>query len=273
MYIYYYNFCYFVLCSDIARLLLNYDANPNLPDNRGSTPLHIAAWGGYHDIVNMLLTNANRPANPNQQTVDLDTPLHCAAQHGHTKVLTILLAHGANADVRNQRDESPLELAAQYGRLQAVLLLTRANPELIIPLKFECTLSHTPIHLASRNGHKEVVEVLLAAGVYINIQTPNGTALHEAALCGKENVVRLLLANGIDIDARDAERRTALDLLKEFPPNVTKNIVTLINNYRNYSMYGNMDDSGFTDQRMYTSYGGNSYDSARESSHCNSNYK
>ncbi|XP_063706321.1 ankyrin repeat and sterile alpha motif domain-containing protein 1B [Culicoides brevitarsis] len=257
--------------SDIARLLLSYDANPNLPDNRGSTPLHIAAWGGYHEIVTMLLTNANRPANPNQQTIDLDTPLHCAAQHGHTKVLTTLLATGANADVRNQRDESPLDLAAQYGRLQAVLLLTRANPELIIPLKFECTLSHSPLHLASRNGHKDVVEVLLAAGVYINLQTPNGTALHEAALCGKEAVVRLLLNNGIDIEARDGEGRTALELLQEFPPNVTRNIVSLINNYRNYSMYA--DDSGFNDHsRMYASFGGNSYDSNRESSHYNSNY-
>lgn len=264
---------FIVYCSKIVGLLLNFDANPNLPDNRGSTPLHLAAWGGYNDIVSLLLANPHRPANPNAQTVDKDTPLHCAAQHGYTQVLLALLAHGANADVRNEKHESPLDLAAQYGRLQAVQLLIRANPELIIPFKFECTLSHSPLHLASRNGHRDVVEVLLAAGVCINLLTPNGSALHEAALCGKERVVKLLLAHGIDVDARDADGRTALNLLQEFPPNVTKNIVSIINKYSNRH-YASYSDDNFLSRSMYNSYGGHSYDSSnRESSRCTSTYK
>lgn len=249
--------------SGIARLLLNFDANPNMLDNRGSTPLHLAAWGGYHDIVGLLLMNPHRPANPNAQTVDKDTPLHCAAQHGHTKVLTVLLAHGANADVRNEKHESPLDLAAQYGRLQAVQLLIRANPELIIPFKFDCTVSHSPLHLASRNGHRDVVEVLLAAGVCINLLTPNGSALHEAALCGKERVVKLLLQHGIDVEARDFDGRTAMDLLQEFPPNVTEKIVSIINKFCRHSTYSD-------DRSVYNSYGGRSN---RDSSQRYSIYK
>lgn len=238
------------------RLLLSLDANPNVSDHRCTTPLHLAAWGGYHDIVNLLLMNP-RPANPNHLTIEKESPLHCAAQHGHTKVLTVLLAHGANADTRNDKDESPLDLAAQYGRLQAVQLLIRANPKLIIPLKFESTLSHSPLHLASRNGHREVVEVLLAAGVNVNIMTPNGSALHEAALCGKENVVKLLLMHGIDVELQNADGRSVLDLLMEFPPHVTKNMVALITKYRKrYSseeMYQNH-------RTMNSSYARNSYD-------------
>lgn len=56
-----------------------------------------------------------------------------------------------------------------------------------------------------------------------------GTALHEAALCGKDSVVKILLEFGADLSITDSEGRTALDLLKEFPPHVTRGIVSVIN--------------------------------------------
>lgn len=134
----------------------------------------------------------------------------------------------------NSRGEKPLDLAAQYGRLQVVQMLVRAHPELIHPYKKHYDKkrgihTHTPLHLASRNGHKHVVEVLLAAGVDVNILTTAGTALHEAALCGKDSVVKILLEFGADLGVTDSEGRTALDLLKQFPPHVTRGIVSVIN--------------------------------------------
>lgn len=138
----------------------------------------------------------------------------------------------------NNRGEKPLDLAAQYGRLQVVQMLVRAHPELIHPYKkhYEkkrSIFTHTPLHLASRNGHKHVVEVLLAAGIDVNIVTPSGTSLHEAALCGKDSVVKVLLEFGCDLGVTDSEGRTALDLLKQFPPHVTRGIVSVINSEYN----------------------------------------
>lgn len=230
--------------TDCVRLLLAHDASPNLPDYRGSSPLHLAAWAGHQDIVKLLLTQSTRPANPNLQTIDNETPLHCAAQHGHTGALTTLLAHGANPKMANIRGERPLDLAAQYGRLQVVQMLIRAHPELLLPYNKDyddeqfsdtdsgCSrtiLTHSPLHLASRNGHKNVVETLLAAGMDVNLLTTSGTALHEAALCGKDSVVKALLDFGADLNVTDSEGRTALDLLKQFPPHVTKGIISVIN--------------------------------------------
>lgn len=180
----------------------------------------------------MLLTHVHRPANPNRQTIDNETPLHCAAQHGHTGALTTLLAHGADPNVQNVRGETPLDLAAQYGRLQAVQMLIRAHPELLLSFRSlppDNLLSHSPLHLASRNGHRNVVEVLLAAGVNVNLLTAAGTALHEAALCGKDSVVRALLDAGADLNETNAEGKTALDLLEQFPPHVTQGIIAVIN--------------------------------------------
>ena len=37
----------------------------------------------------------------------------------------------------------------------------------------------TPLHLAARNGHAEVVRLLIKHGAEINAQTDIGTALHE----------------------------------------------------------------------------------------------
>lgn len=91
------------------------------------------------------------------QTSDRETPLHCAAQHGHRAVLALLLRHDADPSVKNGRGETPLDLAAQYGRLDAVRMLVGARPGLLEPLKCPRTgnpLPHSPLHLASRNGHK-----------------------------------------------------------------------------------------------------------------------
>ncbi|KAL8163229.1 UNVERIFIED_CONTAM: hypothetical protein K2H54_015198, partial [Gekko kuhli] len=74
----------------------------------------------------------------------------------------------------------------------------------------------TPLHLAAKNGHKEIIRQLLKAGIEINKQTKTGTALHEAALYGKTEVVRLLLQGGVDVNIRNTYSQTALDIVNQF---------------------------------------------------------
>jgi len=85
--------------------------------------------------------------------------------------------------------------------------------------------------------------------------TPNGSALHEAALCGKENVVKTLLMHGIDTEATDADGRTVLDLLMEFPPHVTQNMIKVIKKYRR-----RYEEQFYQNHSFSNSYGRNSYD-------------
>ncbi|XP_018335767.1 ankyrin repeat and SAM domain-containing protein 1A-like isoform X2 [Agrilus planipennis] len=215
---------------EIVRLLLDHDASTNIVDSKGSTPLHLAAWSGNIEIVQLLLCGPSI-CNVNLLTKDKDTALHCAAQYGHTGVVNLLLERGCDPGIRNCRGETALDLAAQYGRLDTVELLVRTHPSLIQPMQRAISgvmFAHTPLHLASRNGHKAVVEVLLRAGVDVNVRTPSGTALHEAALCGKVEVVRTLLDHGADLSIRDSHNLTVLDLLGQFPTHVVQDIMGVI---------------------------------------------
>lgn len=75
---------------------------------------------------------------------------------------------------------------------------------------------------------RAVVEVLLSAGMDVNVRTAGGSALHEAALCGKTEVVRTLLEHGVDLGIRDEQRNTVNDLLKQFPTHVVQDISSII---------------------------------------------
>ncbi|XP_012279831.1 ankyrin repeat and sterile alpha motif domain-containing protein 1B isoform X2 [Orussus abietinus] len=223
---------------DVVKVLLLYEASTNVVDAKGSSPLHLAAWAGDAEIVRLILSQGPSVPKVNLATKDNETALHCAAQYGHTEVVAQLLQYGCDPSIRNSRGESALDLAAQYGRLETVQLLVRTHPELIEPLRNSSSsliFPHTPLHLASRNGHRAVVEVLLAAGVDVNTRTSAGTAMHEAALCGKMEVVRTLLDRGVDLAIRDSRQNTVLDLLGQFPPHVTQDITAVIKRHRSSS--------------------------------------
>jgi ankyrin repeat protein len=65
--------------------------------------------------------------------------------------------------------------------------------------------------LAAEEGHKTIVELLLAKGADVNAKDDEDqSALVEAAWRGHKTVVQLLLANGADINTEDWLHRTAL---------------------------------------------------------------
>ena len=72
---------------------------------------------------------------------------------------------------------------------------------------------HTPLTFAARNGHVEVVRVLLEAGTNLERGSASGwTALHVAARQERLDVCRLLLDWGAKVDRLNDGRDTPLHL-------------------------------------------------------------
>ncbi|XP_027141109.1 caskin-2 isoform X3 [Larimichthys crocea] len=180
-------------------------------------PLHYAAWQGKAESVLMLLRSG---ASVNGVSLDGHIPLHLAAQYGHYEVSEMLLQHQSNPCLVNKAKKTPLDLACEFGRVQVAQLLLSSN--MVVALlegeRKEPTDSAytTPLHLAARNGHKDIIRLLLKAGIDINKTTKSGTALHEASLYGKTEVVRLLLDAGVDVNIRNTYNQTALDIVNQF---------------------------------------------------------
>ncbi|XP_078519159.1 ankyrin repeat and SAM domain-containing protein 3 isoform X1 [Lissotriton helveticus] len=69
----------------------------------------------------------------------------------------------------------------------------------------------TPLMYASYIGHDTVVNLLLEAGVGVNIGTPEGqTPLMLASSCGNESVAYFLLQQGAELEIKDCHGWTAL---------------------------------------------------------------
>ena len=72
----------------------------------------------------------------------------------------------------------------------------------------------TPLWYAADEGHKEIVELLIAKGADVNAKNDKfvGTFLHWAAAGGQNEIVKLLIAKGADVNATDGDGDTALHL-------------------------------------------------------------
>ena len=75
---------------------------------------------------------------------------------------------------------------------------------------------------------RDVVDLILATGFDINARTARGTALHEAAICGKIDVVRVLLEAGVNLELRDHEDKTVLEVMNELRTPRTRDIIHII---------------------------------------------
>nr|XP_029137567.1 caskin-2-like isoform X2 [Labrus bergylta] len=203
--------------TELLSALLEAQATVDVKDSNGMRPLHYAAWQGKAESVLMLLRSG---ASVNGVSLDGHIPLHLAAQYGHFQVSEMLLQHQSNPCLVNKAKKTPLDLACEFGRVQVAQLLLSSN--MVVALlegeRKEQTDSAftTPLHLAARNGHKDIIRLLLKAGIDINKTTKSGTALHEASLYGKTEVVRLLLDAGVDVNIRNTYNQTALDIVNQF---------------------------------------------------------
>ena len=88
-----------------------------------------------------------------------------------------------------------------------------------------------PLNHASRNGHTEIAELLIAKGADVNAVDDKGknkfTPLICASINGQLEVAKLLIAKGADVNARDEgdKKWTPLNYALKFKRNDIKKLL------------------------------------------------
>ena len=152
-----------------------------------------------------------RDANVDERQGDGATALHWAAYLNDVDTTTALIRAGADVHAANDFGVTPLVLAARNGHAEIITQLLAAGVDPNDPRQ-TVNAGETPLMLAARTGQVDAVEVLANAGADIDAQeTWNGqSALMWAAAEGHVPVVESLLGLGADILVRSNSGATPL---------------------------------------------------------------
>jgi ankyrin repeat protein len=164
----------------------------------GRSPLHEAILSSNAETVELLLQHLSKTT----LLADVPNLEKCLAQSGNPDIVQLYIDH---LDAANELRDAPqriLAAASHLGKLSIVVtLLQRADVNVN---NFKEGIA--PIHSAVRNGHAELLKILLShKGIDVNLKTRmkyKMTAIYIAASKGKSEIVSLLLSQlSIDVNA------------------------------------------------------------------------
>ncbi|CAB1121171.1 unnamed protein product [Ectocarpus sp. CCAP 1310/34] len=178
------------------------------PDERGNTPLHIAASLG-HDAINALLLL--QKAAVNSLDGEDRTPLHLAA--GKDSLAGVKALVSAHADLRlrfGDADESPMDCAACFGYVDMMLTLTQHG----VGVNDAAATGMTPLHIAAGQAQLPAIDALVEAEANVGAEEygTGGTPLHLATGSASVDAVACLLRHGADANKLNGDRLSALHL-------------------------------------------------------------
>ncbi|KAH8395506.1 hypothetical protein KR215_011467 [Drosophila sulfurigaster] len=131
-----------------VREILELDGDTvNARDDDGYTPLHRACYNNFVDIAKLLL---QYQANPNARTELGWTPLHSACKWNNADCAQLLLQFGADVNAESDGQQTPLHITSTVSncRNTATVLLLDRN----IEARKENNSEETAAVIARRNG-------------------------------------------------------------------------------------------------------------------------
>jgi ankyrin repeat protein len=137
-----------------------------------------------------------------------ESPLHKAASCGSTRIVNLLLAYGACFDILNKWRETPQQYidnrpyypgTPQYKSVSNILAAV-----------------HKLFEYAEKESKVSLEQIITRLGPAINarsLQRNGNTALHVAILNQRVDVIKRLLAANANVNLKNNDKKTALDLM------------------------------------------------------------
>lgn len=193
--------------------LLSHNANPNARDNFGDSALtmviRLESGNRERRLLRLLLQYGADPCMPDSK---LNTPIHVSTTRSQrTDLLTILLDESKDGVLSEQslctcltsRGETPMLTAARFGHFTHIEILIQAccrqaSTNLLKKTKrlWDVTDIHgeSPLHAAAMRNEVEMVRLLLDVGADIDLKSETEeTALDLAITLGCREVAEMLL--------------------------------------------------------------------------------
>jgi len=113
--------------SEAAQLLIDLGHRVDTVGPGNSTPLSLAAIGGYVDLVRYFCQTT--PGCIHEADDNGNVPLHHAAQGNHADCCDVLIRHGADMNVVNKKNEKPIDVARMDSHAREILSSSLAGLE------------------------------------------------------------------------------------------------------------------------------------------------
>jgi len=210
---------------DIVTLLINNNAQFT-SDNDNNTPIHLAAYKGHINIINLLInrffdsgflknTVTTEPPISLQQVLnskngDGFTSLLLATSQNNIPIISILLDNGVDINIQDDDGDTPLQSALLYKHYDSADFLyskgaiidNRANNDGV-----------TLLHVSVIAEFPDFVQKCINNDLDVNYSQKDGyTPLHFAAMIGNTSIVKILLDKGANVHSKDKDGNTPLHI-------------------------------------------------------------
>lgn len=180
--------------------------------------------------INPILPNGAILENDGKKWyADGETPLLLASYYGYSEIVTILLNFGANILAKDNVDGAmAIHIASARGWTKTVLAILESysakNTKDIV--NTVDNTGTTPLMWAAMNNRVSVMNLILKFGAYINAQDDDGwTALHFAAASDSYKAVEMLINNKANANIKNLDEKKPVDIASD------TDIQALLNKY------------------------------------------
>ncbi|KAI9642631.1 hypothetical protein NHQ30_009436 [Ciborinia camelliae] len=189
---------------EIVKKLLSANADINLANNMGETPLLLAVRIPNENMAKLLV---KAKADVNLANDKKETPLLLAVRNQNEDMAKLLVEAKADVNLANDKKETPLLLAVQNQNEDMAKLLVEAKAD----VNLANYMKETPLLLAVRNKSENIVKLLLKADANVNLtndemETPLALAVHLK----DEKLVDILTKARAYPDTEDRDKKKPL---------------------------------------------------------------